>query len=868
MLRWVSLLALALVSEQLATVPVISLQPPWTTVFQRELVLLTCHGFHDYTTGKTKWYHEDPEYHRSMKEIPGNTLEVNNSGVYRCQVQDSPLSNPVNLIFTSASLILQAPLWVFEGDSVILRCRTKDKASLDNMTLYKNRKVLKTFSKDSDFYIRQASLRDNGEYHCVGSKGHSTSVSSNSITIQVQDLFPQPQLKASPSRPTEGSPVTLTCETQLPLQRPDSQLQFRFFKNEQALELGWSSSPEIQITAVRKEDPEYYQCQAGTVKSSIRKQSQKISITVPIPMSHPVLTLSAPKAPAVQGDEAILHCEAQMGSPPILYQFYHESIILKNIEVKSRRSASFSFTLTAERSGNYHCMADNGLGTQSSRVVSLSVTVPVSHPSLTIRTPKTVEGQIVTLFCEAKSGSSRILYQFFHKEKLLGSSSAPSGGGASFSFCLATEHSGNYHCTADNGFGPQTSEAVSISVMVPASRPVLTLRTPRAHAVVGDVVELHCEAERGSPPILYRFYRGGITLGSKSDPLGGGASFNLPLTTAHSGSYSCTADNNLGIQYSVAVSLRVTVPVSRPLLTLGAPQAVVGDLVELHCEVQRGSPPILYRFYHKNVTLGSISAPSGEGASFNRIVTPEHSGNYSCEAENVLGAQRSEVVPLNVTVPASRPVLTLRTPRAQAVVGDVVELHCEAERGSPPILYRFYHEDITLGNGSAPSGGGVSINLSLTVEHNGNYSCDADNGLGPQRSEVLTLHIRGLTGNSGPVAAGVTGGLLSLAGLAAVALLGYCGLARKAGKKSISEPIRSPPDFGTQEPTYHNLPASIEMQPVYCNVNPNGREIVYLEVQCVQKKKKHAATNIPGLLKDKDSSVIYAQVKAASTPTI
>ncbi|XP_077012671.1 Fc receptor-like protein 5 isoform X5 [Tamandua tetradactyla] len=775
MLRWVSLLALALVSEQLATVPVISLQPPWTTVFQRELVLLTCHGFHDYTTGKTKWYHEDPEYHRSMKEIPGNTLEVNNSGVYRCQVQDSPLSNPVNLIFTSASLILQAPLWVFEGDSVILRCRTKDKASLDNMTLYKNRKVLKTFSKDSDFYIRQASLRDNGEYHCVGSKGHSTSVSSNSITIQVQDLFPQPQLKASPSRPTEGSPVTLTCETQLPLQRPDSQLQFRFFKNEQALELGWSSSPEIQITAVRKEDPEYYQCQAGTVKSSIRKQSQKISITVPI---------------------------------------------------------------------------------------------PVSHPSLTIRTPKTVEGQIVTLFCEAKSGSSRILYQFFHKEKLLGSSSAPSGGGASFSFCLATEHSGNYHCTADNGFGPQTSEAVSISVMVPASRPVLTLRTPRAHAVVGDVVELHCEAERGSPPILYRFYRGGITLGSKSDPLGGGASFNLPLTTAHSGSYSCTADNNLGIQYSVAVSLRVTVPVSRPLLTLGAPQAVVGDLVELHCEVQRGSPPILYRFYHKNVTLGSISAPSGEGASFNRIVTPEHSGNYSCEAENVLGAQRSEVVPLNVTVPASRPVLTLRTPRAQAVVGDVVELHCEAERGSPPILYRFYHEDITLGNGSAPSGGGVSINLSLTVEHNGNYSCDADNGLGPQRSEVLTLHIRGLTGNSGPVAAGVTGGLLSLAGLAAVALLGYCGLARKAGKKSISEPIRSPPDFGTQEPTYHNLPASIEMQPVYCNVNPNGREIVYLEVQCVQKKKKHAATNIPGLLKDKDSSVIYAQVKAASTPTI
>jgi hypothetical protein len=101
--------------------------------------------------------------------------------------------------------------------------------------------------------------------------------------------------------------------------------------------------------------------------------------------------------------------------------------------------------------------------------------------------------------------------------------------------------------------------------------------------------------------------------------------------------------------------------------------------------------------------------------------------------------------PLFFSVPVSHPVLTLRTSEAQIVVGDVVELQCEALRGSPPILYQFYHEDVIMGNSSAPSRGGVSFNLSLTEDHSGNYSCEANNGHGAQRSEVVTLNITGIT---------------------------------------------------------------------------------------------------------------------------
>ncbi|XP_074245992.1 Fc receptor-like protein 5 isoform X3 [Saimiri boliviensis] len=869
MLLGVTLLLLAPVSRQLARThkSIISLQPPWTTVFEGETVTLTCKGFPFYSQQKTKWYLGK----EITRETLANTLKVRESGDYRCQAQGSSLSSPVHLVFSSASLILQAPFSVFEGDYVVLRCRAKEEVTPN--TIYKDDNVLAFLKKSSDVHIPRASLKDNGEYRCTGHKRGCCSVSSNRVEIQVQELFSRPVLRASSSQPISGSPVTLTCETQLSLERSDAQLQFRFFRYGQTLGSGWSRSPNLEIATMWSEDSGFYRCKAATVNHSIISDSLGSWIQVQIPVSRPVLTFGSVEDLNFEGAKATLHCEAQRGSLPILYQFYHEDVVLGSRSAHSAGGVVINFSVTAKHSGNYYCTADNGRGPQRSKAVKLFITVPVSRPVLTLSSPEalTFEGATVTLHCEVQKGSPRILYQFYHEDVPLGSSSTPSVGGVSFSFSLTAGHSGNYYCTADNGFGPQRSEAVSLFVTVPVSRPILTLRVPRAQAVVGDLLELRCEALRGSPPILYQFYHDDVTLGSNSAPSGGEASFNVSLTAEHSGNYSCEANNGLIAQHSDTVSLSVIVPVSRPILTIRAPraQAVVGDLLELHCEALRGSSPILYLFYHEDVTLGKISALSGGGASFNLSLTTEHSGIYSCEADNGLEAQRSETVTLKVAVLVSRPVLTFRVPKPQAVVGDLLELHCEVLRGSPPILYWFYYEDVTLGNSSAPSGGGASFNLSLTAEHSGNYSCEADNGLGARRSEAVTLYITGLTGNrSGSVATGVTGGLLSMAGLAAGALLLYCWLSRKADRKPASDPSRSPSDSDSQQPTYRNVPAWAELQPVYSNVNPRREDVVYSEVRSIQKKKKkkHAAASDPGQLRNKGSPVIYSEVKVASIP--
>ena len=88
-------------------------------------------------------------------------------------------------MFPTANLILQAPSDVFEADSVVLRCQAKANIILNNMTLYKNGKVLQILDKTSDFHIHQASMKDNGDYYCSGVKD-THSVSSNKIKIVVQ----------------------------------------------------------------------------------------------------------------------------------------------------------------------------------------------------------------------------------------------------------------------------------------------------------------------------------------------------------------------------------------------------------------------------------------------------------------------------------------------------------------------------------------------------------------------------------------------------------------------------------------------------------------------------------------------------------
>lgn len=86
----------------------------------------------------------------------------------------------------AASLILQAPPAVFEGDTVLLRCQGKVDSELHNKTLYRNGRALAWLGGRSGFLIHAAALKDNGAYHCTAEREADASATSNTVEIQVQ----------------------------------------------------------------------------------------------------------------------------------------------------------------------------------------------------------------------------------------------------------------------------------------------------------------------------------------------------------------------------------------------------------------------------------------------------------------------------------------------------------------------------------------------------------------------------------------------------------------------------------------------------------------------------------------------------------
>ncbi|XP_031230125.1 Fc receptor-like protein 1 [Mastomys coucha] len=284
-----------------------------------------------------------------------------------------------------------------------------------------------------------------------------------------------------------------------------------------------------------------------------------------------------------------------------------------------------------------------------------------------------------------------------------------------------------------------------------------------------------------------------------------------------------------------------------------------GNKLVLICSVASATGNITYLWYRGALgfNLETKTLPSLTAEFEISDMKQSDADQYYCAANNGDGPIPSELVNIHVKVPVSRPVLTFGDSGTQAVLGDLVELHCKALRGSPPIFYQFYHESIVLGNSSAPSGGGASFNFSLTAEHSGNFSCEASNGQGAQRSEVVALNLTGLSlapteNGISHLSSGLTKWLLGCLGPITVTLIFCYWLKKKIGRQS-EDVLRSPPQTVLQESTYRNSPGPRQPEPLYENVNVVSGDQVYslvyhtqqeLEPATAQQVKTHWASEV------------------------
>uniref|UniRef100_A0A2K5Q5I1 Fc receptor like 6 n=1 Tax=Cebus imitator TaxID=2715852 RepID=A0A2K5Q5I1_CEBIM len=307
----------------------------------------------------------------------------------------------------------------------------------------------------------------------------------------------------------------------------------------------------------------------------------------------------------------------------------------------------------------------------------------------------------------------------------------------------------------------------------------------------GDALTLRCQGRKNVSLSQVKFYKDGKVLRFSK----GKQTLSMGAATVQScGQYHCTGQvmyiSQPFAQTSEAAMVQVQELFPPPVLSaIPSPEPREGSLVTLRCQTKlhplRSASRLLFSFHKDGRTLQDrgphpeLYIPGVKGGD---------SGLYWCEAAPEGGQVQKQSPQLEVRVqaPVSRPVLTLHHGPTDPAVGDVVQLLCEAQRGSPPIRYSFYLDEKIVGNHSAPCGGIASLLFPVKSEHDGgNYSCEAENSISRERSEPKKLSLKGSQALSTPTGSNrlvpwLPASLLGMMVIAA-ALLVYLRPWRKAG---------------------------------------------------------------------------------------
>lgn len=187
MLLWTALLFLAPVAGTPGLPKaVLDLEPPWVNVLQEDPVTLKCQGARTAVDRVTQWFHNGSSIPALVQANYSFKARQQDSGEYRCQTDQTSLSDPVHLDVTSDWLLLQTPRLVFQkGEPMVLRCHSWKNRSLYKITFFQDGKSKQFSSLNSTFFIPEANLSHSGDYHCTGMIGQMLRLSQPvAITVR------------------------------------------------------------------------------------------------------------------------------------------------------------------------------------------------------------------------------------------------------------------------------------------------------------------------------------------------------------------------------------------------------------------------------------------------------------------------------------------------------------------------------------------------------------------------------------------------------------------------------------------------------------------------------------------------------------
>ncbi|XP_043098140.1 platelet endothelial cell adhesion molecule isoform X3 [Puntigrus tetrazona] len=309
------------------------------------------------------------------------SAKASDSGEYECisrlggVSKSSAMNITVKELFSMPALSIH-PAEVFEGEPFTISCEinniSSERIQKDEIrySIFQDQTSVINGSK----YNGIAGKASNGKYMCVAE-------AKGIIKKTEMDRFEAKVLVSKPELSVDG-PVIVNQSFLIHCHSTNGSLPIIYSLKRDNITLNRTkvSNPHEKACFLAlittPSDINRYVCEAENNGQVSSKMSERLHVTVIVPVGKPLLTVIPVPGNIEEGSDVTLICNIQKGSPPINFTFYEGSGTEIHNTIVQSNSASYDLTsVKRHHSGNYYCEANNRANTL---IKSDTITVEVS----------------------------------------------------------------------------------------------------------------------------------------------------------------------------------------------------------------------------------------------------------------------------------------------------------------------------------------------------------------------------------------------------------------------------------------------------------------------------------------------------------
>ncbi|XP_063802982.1 Fc receptor-like protein 5 [Pseudophryne corroboree] len=634
--------------------------------------------------------------------VPSAQLE--DSGNYSCAVRNSSGSvRKTSLVSIQVEELFSTPevrtnqSSVTEGDEMTLTCDTRRhpaRAATElEFAFYRDGWNEQDFSTSDTYSVTSAKEEDSGNYTCeVRTPCGRVRKRSDALSIQIEALFDDPEIRTNRSLVTEGDEMTLVCDTRRNPVTATTELEFAFYRYQRRVqEFNVSATYRVPVAQLRCSGN--YTCEVRTPR--LTKRSDVLSIQIQAPFNYPVIRTN--QSSVTEGDDMTLTCDIirhpARAATELAFAFYRDGRIVQEF------SASDTYSIPAahlEDSGYYACqvMTRRGSMMRRSNEILIQIEPLLSTPVIRNNRSPVIEGDEMTLTCQTTRYPVRSAYRAEQSEQ---------------------------------DFNVYDTYSVPSSQQVASGDYTSDVRTSsRGMWAMKDTVSLE-----------FAFYRNSHVLQNFS----ASATYSVPAAQpVHSGYYACEVRTPSGSvrKWSNMLNIEVQALVLSLDIIQAGYEVTEGEVITMSCRVQTPAAGILdFAFYRNGYNVQEFSASNAYTVYHAKL---EDSGNYTCVGRTPSGImkKRSGMKRIQVAAQFDRPRIKISP--SSVTEGDEMTLTCDPRRycgrSSAELEFAFYRDGQNVQEFSASDT--YSIPAAQPV-HSGNYTCDVRTPSDSVRKESMNV---------------------------------------------------------------------------------------------------------------------------------